>query len=72
MRHVSWEHGDGEKGMIIKTAAAAGGSKGKMKGGEQTGERKGAMCVRSSSTSRRRRRLSHWRSKIKYYSIIER
>lgn len=65
--------GVGEKGMIIKTAAAAAaGARGKMKGGEQTGERKGAMCVRSSSTSRRRRRLSHWRSKIKYYSIIER
>lgn len=36
--------GVGEKGMIIKTAAAVG-AKGKMKGGEQTGERKGAMCV---------------------------
>lgn len=45
MRHVSWEHEVGEKGMIIKTAAAAAGAKGKMKGGEQTGERKGAMCV---------------------------
>lgn len=35
--------GVGEKGMIIKTATAVG-AKGKMKG-EQTGERKGAMCV---------------------------